>query len=411
MKFSYTAFDKSGKATAGSIESSGLAEARDTLRKQGLFITDINTGGADGTLVSVPTGRKSARISTGKRLKNIAMFSRQMHVLLSSGTPIVQALNAMERQAEHESWRAVIAQLRSRVEEGTPMSEAMRQQPHQFDAVCRSLIAAGESSGNLPQMLDRLAVLSRKQLNLRNTIVGAMVYPSVLISLGSVVLVVMLMFVLPRFSSLFQNLDSPLPPTTQFLMWLSQMLWSYWWAFIIALIGLGSGTYFWITSGKGLKTLHTVSLGAPKVGRLVRSLMTARLSRMLGTLLESRVALLDALHLTKQAAVNLHYVDLIARAEDAVSRGETISAVLGTSDLITACVQEALRNGEQSGQIGQPLLHMADFLDEENDIVVKSLTSIIEPAILIVLGLIVGFIALSMFLPLFDLVSAANGGH
>jgi type II secretory pathway component PulF len=148
----------------------------------------------------------------------------------------------------------------------------------------------------------------------------------------------------------------------------------------------------------------------PKVGKLARSIMSARVSRMLGTLMESNVPLLDALQLTKQSALNVHYEALLTRAEDAVSRGEAVSAVFGNSELVAACVQEAVRNGEQSGRIGQPLLHMADFLDEENDIVIKSLTSIIEPAILIFLGLIVGMIALSMFLPLFDLVSAAHGG-
>jgi type II secretory pathway component PulF len=193
-------------------------------------------------------------------------------------------------------------------------------------------------------------------------------------------------------------------------MWMSAMLWKWWWAIIAGAIGAGAATRFWIRSESGRQVFHSAALKLPKLGRLSRSIMSARISRMLGTLLESRVPLLDALQLTRHAAVNVHYVRLLTRAEDAVGRGEPISAVLGSTDLIAACVQEAVRNGEQSGQIGQPLLHMADFLDEENDIVVKSLTSIIEPAILIVLGLIVGVIALSMFLPLFDLVSAAHGG-
>lgn len=408
MKLAYTAFDKTGKASSGTVEAAGIPEAKETLRHQGLFVTDIREGGESAS--SAASTQKQKRLGTGLRLKSLAMFSRQMHVLLSSGTAIVQALNAIERQSEHEAWRAVVVRLRQRVEEGTPLSEAMRQQPHCFDAVCRSLVAAGESSGNLPQMLDRLAVLTRKQLHLRGSILGAMIYPCVLIGLGVTVLIVMLMFVLPRFSILFQSLDSPLPPTTKLLMWLSVMLWAYWWAFLIVLFGGAAGIYTWVFSEHGKQAIHTASLNLPKIGRLSRSLMTARLSRMLGTLLESRVPLMDALQLTRQSAVNLHYVKLLARAEEAVTRGEAVSAVLGNTDLISACVQEALRNGEQTGQIGQPLLHMADFLDEENDIVVKSLTSIIEPVILIFLGVIVGFIAISMFLPLFDLVSAAHGG-
>jgi type II secretory pathway component PulF len=188
------------------------------------------------------------------------------------------------------------------------------------------------------------------------------------------------------------------------------MLWSWWWALLIGVIGGAVGVRIWIASDAGKRTINDVLLAAPKVGRLSRNLMTARLSRMLGTLIESRITLLDALALTKQGASNVRYIELLGKAEDAVGRGEPMSAVLGSTDLITPCVQEALRNGETSGQVGAPLLQMADFLDEENDVIVKSLTSIIEPAILITLGVIVGFIAMSMFLPLFDLVSAAHQG-
>jgi type II secretory pathway component PulF len=412
MKLAYTAFDKSGKAVSGTADANSAAEARETLRRQGLFVTDIReTSATDLSYEAAAASRGGAnqRIGTGRRLKNLAMFSRQLHVLVGSGTPIVQALAAIERQCEHENWRLVIAELRKRVEEGAPLSEAMRQQSAHFDAVCRSLIAAGESSGNLPQMLDRLANLSRKQLHLRSSVLGAMVYPCMLIMLGITVLIVMLLFVLPRFAGLFSTLDAPLPPTTKLLMWLSGLLRSYWWAALIGAAGGGFGLRAWVKSTRGKETIDTTSLNVPKFGRLMRSLMTARLARMLGTLLESRVPLLDALQLTRQSLMNLHYVKLIARAEESVGRGEPISAVLSSSDLISACVQEAVRNGEQTGQIGTPLVQMADFLDEENDVVVKSLTSIIEPMILIVLGVLVGFIAISMFLPLFDLVSAAHG--
>jgi type II secretory pathway component PulF len=409
MKVAYTGFDKAGLATSGTIEAPGLAEASEMLRKRGLFVTDSRAVSADQP-GAAPSPAHLKRLGKGQRLKNLAMFARQLHVLIASGTPIVQALAAIERQCEHAGWRAVVERVRQRVEEGTPLSDAMAQHPQHFDAVCRSLVAAGESSGTLPAMLDRLATLSRKQLHLRNSILGAMVYPGVLVSIGVIVLVVMIMFVLPRFSGLFESLDSPLPPTTKALLWLSGFLWAWWWAALIVLIGAGVGLKFWVASESGRESINSAVLDLPKLGRLVRSLMTARLARMLGTLLESRVSLIDALQLTRQSAVIVQYANLLRRAEDAVGRGEPMSAVLSNTDLISACVQEAVRNGEASGKLGEPLIQMADFLDEENDVVVKSLTSIIEPMILIVLGLIVGFIAMSMFLPLFDLVSAAQHG-
>jgi type IV pilus assembly protein PilC len=404
MTCGYAAFDAMGHHVSGSIDAADANQASDLLRKQGLFAPEISTDDVD------PGAQPAGRVRLGKRLRNVARFTQQVHALVSSGTPLAQALRAAERQATESGWRQVLASLRGRVESGTPLAVAMEASPEYFDPVCRSLVSAGESSGNLGIMLERLARLMRRQLQLRTAIVGAMVYPSLLLVIGANVLIVMIMFVLPRFAGLFQTLDSPLPPTTKFLLWLSGWMVSYWWlvfgGLVLAALGLRA---WWMTPG-GRHVVHSLSLSFPKIGVLTRSLTSARLARLLGVLLESKVPLLEALALVRQAAVNVHYDRLVARAEDAVSRGQSISSVMAESDLIVPPVQEALRNGEQSGQLGLPLVQMADFLDEENEVVVKSLMSLMEPAILIVLGLVVGVIALSMFLPLFDLVSSVNGG-
>jgi type IV pilus assembly protein PilC len=220
----------------------------------------------------------------------------------------------------------------------------------------------------------------------------------------------MMLFVLPRFGTLFLTLDTPLPPTTRWLLSISGFLRDWWWAVGIGAVSTISAASLWLRSTPGRNRIQKTMLNLPKFGRLMRSLLTARVARLLGTLLESRVPLLDALKLTRQSTGNVHYADLVARAEEAVTRGEAVSTVLSASDLISPSVQEALRNGEQSGRIGAPLIHMADFLDEENEVVVRTLTSLLEPAILIVLGALVGLMALSMFLPLFDLVAATGGG-
>ena len=286
----------------------------------------------------------------------------------------------------------------------------MRAQPGVFDSVCRSLVCAGETSGQIVKMLDRLAMMTRKQLHLRNSIRGAMVYPMVLLVIGVVVINLMLLFVLPRFAGLFKTLDTPLPPTTKMLMNISEILQGYWWLLILVAGTLGGGAWFWLNRLDGWAKIQTLILSLPKLDKMVRSMMSARIARMLGTLLQSQVPLMDALQLTREAAGNVQYVKLLQQAEDAVSRGQPISAILGYSNLISPSVQEAIRNAEASGDLGRPLVHMADFLDEENEIVVKTLTSLLEPMILIVLGVLVAFMAISMFLPLFDLVSAAHGG-
>src|SRR4051812_1787720 len=405
MKFIYTAFEKSGKTISNSIEADTEAAAREMLRKQELFVTDFRAAGA-GSNANAEVGR----MGYGRRLKNLATLSRQLHVLVSSGTTLVAALHAVERQTEDPKWKLVIEALRKKVEEGAQLSDAMRAQPQIFDAVTRSLVHAGETSGQLVNMLDRLACLTRKQLHLRSSIRGAMVYPIVLCCIGVVVTNLMLLFVLPRFAGLFKNLDTPLPPTTKMLMALSGFLTEDWYWVILGVGAIVGGGWAWLNKFGGWQTVQTAILKLPKVDKMVRSMLSAHVSRMLGTLLQSQVPLMDALQLTRESCTNAHYVKLLTQAEDYVGKGQPISAVLSNSDLITPSVQEAIRNAEQSGDMGGPLVHMADFLDEENEIVVKALTSLLEPMILIILGALVAGMAISMFLPLFDLVSAAHGG-
>ncbi len=413
MKFTCQSYDATGKTVASSVEAANAEDARAVLRRQGLFAVSVDRESLNGATVA--TGGKEStprvrRVSAGQRLRFVAGLSRQLNVLLASGTPLVQAMNAVERQAESAAWRTALAQLRNVVEEGSPLSEGMRKQPAYFDRVTISIITAGETSGHLSDMLDRLATLSAKQLHLRSMIISALIYPCVLIVIGFCVLTTMLLFVLPRFEILFTTLDTPLPPTTQALMWVSLTLRDYWWAALpIAIVSI-IAIVLWIRSESGKRTFDATLLRLPKVGRLARELLTAKLARMLGTLLESKVAMLDALKLTKESSTHAYYERLMIEAENAVGRGEPLSSVLSRSELISPCVQEAISNGEQSGRLGAPLLQMSDFLDQQNDMVMKTLTSMIEPLILVTLGVIVGFMAINMFLPLFDIVSNMSGG-
>jgi type IV pilus assembly protein PilC len=409
MKFTYTAFDKAGKQVQSFVEAIDQKEAEEILRGKNLYVTELEQEAKEASEKISGDDRKK-KVRASHRLRGVANFARQLHVLVTSGTPMVQALVAIERQSEDPAMKRVVADLRRRVEEGVPLSEAMKIQPAYFDSVARTLVAAGETSGTMPVMLDRLAVLTRKQLTLRNSVAGALVYPVLLVFVGICVLVGMLMFVLPRFADLFKSLTTPLPPTTKLLMFASHILLAYWWAVILGIAAIGVPLWLWTSSEKGKLYLQGLVLDVPKLGKLVRSITTARLARLMGVLLEGKVPLMETLALTRQAAVHVKYVELFAKAEDLVSRGEPVSAAFTGSRLISPAVQEAIRNGEQSGEMGAPLVHMADFLDEENEVILKSITGLLEPLILVFLGVIVGGIALSMFLPLFDLASAANGG-
>ena len=409
MRYAYQAVDGSGKVVNNAIDAGDESEAMDALRRQGLYVAEIRPAADAGALPYARPGKRGKRMGTGRRLKNMAMFTRQLSVLVASGTPLVQALSALERQTKDTAWRELVAAVRLKVEEGSTLSEAMADHPRAFDAVARSLISAGESGGSFDVMLDRLAVLSRKQLHVRSAIVGAMIYPSLLIVVAFAVLGLMLLFVLPRFAGLFETLDVELPPMTLILMAISDFLRAYWWALPLVVGGAVFGARGWLRTDQGKRTVDVMTLKLPAIGAIVRSFAVARIARVLGVLLAGKVPLLEALALARQTVSNCRYVELVGRAEEAVTRGSNVSTVFASTDLVSPALCEAIRAGEQSGQMGPLLLNIADFLDEENEVVVKSLTSILEPIILIVLGVVVGLVALSMFLPLFDLTAAANG--
>jgi len=407
MKLAYKAFDKAGNPAPGSIEARDVAEAKDLLRRQGLYVLNIRAGAEE----SPAKIRGSCSVfGEGRKLKNVAMFTRQLFVLISTGTPLVEALGALERQTRDPQWRRIVVSVRSKVEDGASLSTAMSHHPDHFNAISRGLVAAGESGGNLDVMLDRLSVLARKQVHVRSAVIGAMVYPCLLIVVALAVLTTLLVFVLPRFTMLFKTLDTPLPPTTQMLVILSNLLRGYWWAGIPGIAIAVAAIVAWMKTDSGHRAFSTAALCTPRLGGLSRNFATAQIARLLGILLQGRIPLLDALQLTRESTGNHHYSALLQRASDAVTRGETLASAFSSTDLVNPSVCEAMRSGDKSGQLGPLLNTIADFLDEENEVTLRSLTSILEPMILIVLGVLVGFVALSLFLPLFDLTAATRGG-
>jgi type II secretory pathway component PulF len=406
MKLAYQAFDKAGQQVTDTIDAASAAEAAVALRRQGLYVARIAEGDDHAGLARPePERRPSPR-----RLKHLAVMMRQLHVLVSCGTPLVQALAALEKQTRAGPWRTAIGDVRRRVEEGSALSVALESHPEFFDPFCRSLVAAGESSGDLAAMLDRLADTSRKQLVLRNTIIGALIYPALLAGISLAVLVLLVLVAIPKFGELFVALDVPLPPVTKALVTVSGWIRAYWYLAAAGAVSAAVGLKLWLASAAGRRALDTIALRAPRIGRIARSLATARLVRLLGVLLECNVSVLEAVALARRSLTNHHYTQLLERAEDAITRGEAISYAFRDTDLVSPSVYEAVRNGEDSGRVGPMMVNVADFLDQENEIVIRSLTSIIEPLILVAMGLLVGAVAFSMFMPLFDLTAMAGGG-
>jgi type II secretory pathway component PulF len=407
VKLAYRAYDRQGREVADTIEAAHAAEAADMLRRKGLFATQIDDA-AKAAAAGAARQRKGLRRT--RRMKHLAMFARQLHVLVSSGTQIVQALRALEKQITQPAWRRVVGDVRSQVERGSSLSEAMARHADCFDGISRSMVAAGEAGGTLPEMLDRLAGLLESRLHVRRTIIAALVYPCLLTCLAVAVLSLLLLFVIPRFAELFAALDVPLPPSTRTLISLSAALQRWWWALVLAVAIPAVAIRTWTKTPAGRRAIDTWLIRLPQIGSITRNFATARIVRLLGVLIDSNVPLLEALDLTGQGMSNTHYTDLVRRAREAVTRGEPMSSAFADEALISPSVYEAMRSGEHSGQVGPLLLTLADFLDDENETVLRSLTSIVEPVILILMGLLVGAVALSLFMPLFDLTAMTSGG-
>ncbi|KPK46282.1 MAG: hypothetical protein AMK72_09970 [Planctomycetes bacterium SM23_25] len=218
-----------------------------------------------------------------------------------------------------------------------------------------------------------------------------------------------MVFVVPSFSTLFATLDVPLPASTKIMINISKFVVSYWYILVGLLVTGIFGIRLWLQSAHGKRTIDSMVLRLPVVGRIMRGFLTARIARTLGILLEARVPITDALPLAREGAGNVHYAELLSRAKDAVISGKSISDGLSGSDLVNPCICEAVRNGERSGVVGRVLLEIADFMDEENQTLLRSLTSLLEPVILVILGLLVGLVAVSLFLPLFDITAMTQG--
>ncbi|MFZ4572863.1 MAG: type II secretion system F family protein [Phycisphaerales bacterium] len=405
MKFACQGFDRAGRAVNDTVDAPDAQEAAEILHRRGIFASQVRPAevGA-GSGPRKPRRRQGA----GARTKAVAGFVRQLSVLVATGTPMADAIASIERQLPDTPFRTVVRALLARVEEGAQLSEAMALHPDYFDGVCRSLVAAGESGGKMEEMLARLGDLLRQQVRTRQVVQSAMIYPALLMVVAVGVTAVMLGFVLPRFEGLFKTLGGPLPSSTRVLMQASTLL-RQWWPVPLGLFaGLGAATRLASATPRGALTMAAAMRRVPLLNVLRRSIATARIVRVLGVLLTGKVAMVDSLRLLRQSAPGVEYTKLLTHAEELVMQGESLSVAFADDRLIVPAACEALRSGERSGRVGPVLLQVADALDEENELSVKTFAGLVEPLILLAMGVVVGCVAISMFLPLFDL--AAAGG-
>jgi type IV pilus assembly protein PilC len=396
-QFTYTARAINGDLRQATIDAPTRDDVIRQLRQLKLNVIKIDEGGAT----------KKKRMGSIK-MRDIVIFTRQFSTMINSGLPLVQALDILATQSENPALKDTTRQVVFDVESGNTVADALRKHPKAFTELYVNMVAAGEAGGILDTILMRLAVFMEKNDALVRKVKGAMIYPAVIMSVAAIAITVLLVFVIPTFSSMFASANIPLPLPTRIVIGLSNALKSYWWA-VIAVIG-GSGfllrRYYATPNGK--LNIDRLMLRAPVLGDVLRKSAVSRFTRTLGTLISSGVSILDGLEITAKTAGNRVIQDAIMESRASIAGGETIAAPLKKSQVFPPMVISMISVGEQTGGLDEMLTKIADFYDEEVDAAVSGLLALMEPVMIVFLGVVVGGMVIAMYLPIFDMVNAAG---
>ncbi|MEX2216462.1 MAG: type II secretion system F family protein [Phycisphaeraceae bacterium] len=405
-RYAYEARNGSGAASSGVVAAGTAEEASRTLRDQGLFI--IRIAEAD----QVAAERMGAAGSASKRVKrqDVINFAQQLSVMIQTGVSISEALTVIGDQAPNPAFGVVLGDVAEQVESGIELSGAMKKYPKVFPTIMVSLIRAAEASGTLGQMLERISDYMSKELRTAKQVKGAMIYPAFMIFLSLSVTVFLLVFVLPNFAGIYQAKGQALPAPTQFLMSTSTLLVQHWPWFLGGAITLIAGSVFFARSKTGGRTFDWLKLNAPLFKHLFTQLYVTRSCRTLGAMVNAGVPMLDAIDITRHVTANCYYEELWNNVDDGLQHGRQLSDAISESDLIPRSVVQMIRAGEKSGRLGQVLNRVAEFSEDEFDRAVKQMTQFIEPAMIVIMGSLIGFVAISLLLPIFSVgkVAASN---
>ena len=402
--YEYRARDRGGQVLKSQMEAESEGQVRDALRARNLMILDIKppkTGlNAD---IKIPglTDRPPG-------LKQVAVFSKQLATLINAGVPLVQSLAILQRQLDNKTFETVIKKVRGEVESGVPLSEALQQHPKIFGRLFINLVRAGETSGTLDTVLDRIADFQEKQLTLQGKIKGALTYPTVVLVFAIGITYFLLTTIVPQFASILTQLNAPLPFITRMLMAVSGFLQNSG-LLILAFITVIVFAYRWYyRTPKGRYVIDDVKLRLPVFGNLIQKSAISSFARTFGLLISSGVNIIESLEITKGTADNAVVEETIENAKNVVVSGDQMSASLATSKVFPPMVVSMVAIGEETGSLDNMLGKVADFYDREVDEAVESLTAAIEPMMIVFLGGIVGLIVAGMFLPMFSIIGSLS---
>lgn len=403
-KFTYKATDRTGKLVSGSFESSDRSTALGTLAKQQLKPISLQVG-------TESKGKFSLNMTIGgKKVKNddLVIFTRQLSTMVSAGVPLLRSLNTLQAQSESPALKAILQEVDKDVQSGSPLGDALSKHPQAFNDVYVNMVRAGEAAGILDDILQRIATQQEKSAAMRKKVKSAMTYPIVLLVITLLAFIVLLVFVVPKIGEIIKDLggeDAELPALTEFLLSVSGAMVNYWYIIIIVIFGGIYALRRWLKTENGKALFHIYVLKVPAVGTIIRKVAVARFARTYASLMSSGVSVLEALKVTSRAVGNKSYERVLVSAAEEVRNGKQLSKSLEGSALFPAIVPQMLAVGEETGQTDTILIKVADFYEEEVDAAIGSVSSIIEPVMIVVMGGMVGLIAVGALGPIFNLSS------
>ena len=400
--FEYKALDTKGKSTSGIIDADGAVAARQRLRASGIFPVSVMK--VDDT----PAKKESRSYPFWQHLKRVkasevSMMTRQLSTLVGAGFPLVSAIDALIPNTKSHGFKKILAGLKDSIVEGNTFASALSLYPGTFSSLYINMVRAGETSGTLEIVLERLAEITEKQQALQNKIMSALVYPVLMLFIGSGVLFFLLVYIVPSITSIFADMNQVLPAPTRFLIAISNFFRLFWWAILILVAAVPITIHRVKKTKKGRYLFDKMLLFLPGVSLLTKKLAIARFSRTLGSLLENGVSMLPALEIAKNTAGNILISDSVENATEEVGKGQALATALAVGNIFPELSIQMIQVGEQSGNLENMLNKVADVFENEVESTVMRLTTMLEPLMILVMGVIVGFIVLSICLPIFEM--------
>jgi general secretion pathway protein F len=415
--YAWKGLNNAGKAVAGTKDADGPKGLRQTLRKDGIYVTEHkevlgSQPGRPGAKVAVASGEKvpffKREIDLGGLLErvrpeDVAVLTRQLATLLKAGIPLAEALGALGEQADNKKLAVVLVEVRQKVNEGKSLADTLAPHENIFPELYVNMVRSGESAGNLDAVLLRLADFLDAQNALRSRVVGALVYPVIMMVLGAIVMGLLMIFVVPKITSVFEDMNKTLPWNTELLIFVSHFIGSYWWALIVMAFLVYTGIKRWARRPSGKAVVDRLKLKLWLIGPLVRFIAVARFSRTLATMLAAGVPVLQALEIVKKVLNNVVLEKVVEEARDAIREGESIAAPLKRSGKFPSMMVHMVAVGERSGQLEPMLENVAGAYERDVEGKVARLTTVLSPMIIVCMALVVVFIVFSVLQPILEM--------